>query len=79
VTSYQVYMDGVKVQSGITALEITQTDGIITGYLHSFTVTAVNGRGEGAHSDPISIYAATISTVPKNVRRLTADGSYVSL
>jgi hypothetical protein len=72
-------MDGVKVQSGITALEITQTDGIITGYLHSFTVTAVNGRGEGAHSDPISIYAATISTVPKNVRRLTADGSYVSL
>lgn len=44
----------------VESLEWTQTDSIVTGFEHSFEVTAVNGRGESSKSESIEIYAATI-------------------
>lgn len=81
VTAYHVYMDGsvVTPTEGITGLSIVQETGIVTGFLHTFTVTALNGRGESAQSLPIQIYAATISTVPLLVRRKEATGASVTL
>ena len=58
---------------------MTITEGIVTGFLHSFTVSAVNGRGEGPQSNEIQVYAATTSLAPVNLRRKEADGTHVSI
>jgi hypothetical protein len=79
VTSYNVYMDNKLAKSNVVGIVWTQTDSIVTGFLHKFTVTANNGRGESEQSQPISIYAATISTPPVNPRRKSATSSSVTL
>jgi hypothetical protein len=81
VEYYHVYIDDFRTSpdEGIAALSTVQTDRIITGFQHEFKVSAVNGRGEGVQSEPILIYAATISTKPANVRRKEAGSDFVTV
>jgi hypothetical protein len=80
VTSFDVYMDSVKV-TGVETSETTwrQEAGIVTGFLHTFEVTATNGKGESNKSDPVQIYAAQISTAPVNLSKLSASATYVQI
>lgn len=73
-------MDGLKVTTdpGITELEWTQNDSIVTGFLHVFEVTANNGRGESDKSQSLSIYAATIPDVPLDLMKVASSGSFVT-
>ena len=52
--------------------------GITAGSLYTFTISAINGRGESQPSSALSIYAATIPTAPTNlVRSSTTSKSSV--
>jgi hypothetical protein len=77
VVGYKVYIDGGY--EGTTTGLVWSATSVTTGNQYAFTVSALNGRGESSQSLPISIYAATISSVPLNARNLTADISSVTL
>jgi hypothetical protein len=46
--------------------------GIVAGDLYTFTITATNGRGESLASSAVSIYAATVPSVPLTLKRNSA-------
>jgi hypothetical protein len=60
--TYNVYQDGTQVATGITSTNYT-VDNLLPGTAHSFTVTAVNGGGESAPSQPVMVTAASIGSV----------------
>jgi len=66
VVSYQVYVGGVKTvlvpaDESLQKLSMTYSEGVSTGNLYSFAVSAINERGESELSNPeVSIYAATV-------------------
>jgi len=86
VTNYHVYMDSgsgpvrITTDAGTSgALEWT-TNAVTPGDSYDFTVSAINGRGEGAQSDPaVSILAATVSTEPLNLRKVSATTARIEI
>ena len=82
VINYHVYMDGVVVTpaEGTSGLTHWTESAVNSGQTHDFTVSAVNSRGEGAQSTPdVSIIAATVPTVPLNLRKSTASISLITI
>ncbi len=62
--SYNLYRDGTKVQSGITATSTTDT-GLGGGTAHTYTVTAVNAISEGQPSNAVQ---ATTQSAPGQIK-----------
>lgn len=54
----------MQLASGVTLLEYTTSVPLTPGVHYTFKVSARNQVGEGALSDPISIYAATYPDAP---------------
>jgi hypothetical protein len=53
----------VPADESLEKLSMTYTEGVSTGNLYSFDVSAINERGESELSYPsVSIYAATVPT-----------------
>jgi len=74
VLDYDVYYDQgsqtasyILLQPSIISKEWTTTNTLVAGETYSFRVSARNSVGEGAKSDPLSVYAATIPDAPLSV------------
>lgn len=62
--TYNVYQNGVRVQSGLSSLSTTVT-GLAPGSTFSFTVSSSNATGEGSQSSPVTGITSTSGTAFK--------------
>jgi len=80
ISTYKVYMNNVLVSASTNgATTYTQSTGLTAGQQYSFEVSAVNGFTEGDKTSPLLVYAATVTSVPLNVRKKTASTSSITI
>ena len=72
---WRVYRNGQRI-ADVAVGSLGYTDsGRTVGQNYSYEVSAVNAAGEGTHAGPVTLVAATVPTVPRNLRVEARDGN----